>query len=221
MPRKGQKVTKEQKQKISATLKQKYASGEIVPAMKGKTHSEETLKKLAQYKGEKNSQYGVHWTEARKQKSARTRLKNNNTQSQVMLRRTEAQRRTQLTKAWLTKKKNGTVKSSKAEENLYRMLLEKNKTKTIYRNYKSECYPFYCDFYIKEDDLYIELNAHWTHGGMPYDKNNPECQKKLELWKEKAKTSQFYENAIYTWTVRDVEKQKIAKENNLNYKVIY
>ena len=48
-----------------------------------------------------------------------------------------------------------------------------------------------------------------------------ECKKQLEAWQEKAKTSKFYENAIQTWTVRDVEKQRIAKENNLNYKVIY
>ena len=41
------------------------------------------------------------------------------------------------------------------------------------------------------------------------------------VWQEKAKQSQFYENAIKTWTERDVEKQRVAKENNLNYKVIY
>ena len=43
----------------------------------------------------------------------------------------------------------------------------------------------------------------------------------LKIWQEKAKQSKFYENAIKTWTERDVKKQKIAKENHLNYKVIY
>ena len=28
--------------------------------------------------------------------------------------------------------------------------------------------------YIKEDDLFIELNNHWTHGGHPFDPNNKE-----------------------------------------------
>ena len=95
------------------------------------------------------------------------------------------------------------------------------KRQTIYRNYKCDRYPYYCDFYIVEDDLFIELNAHWTHGGMPFDETNENCIKQLEEWKEKAKTSKFYENAIQTWTVRDVQKLKCAKENNLNYKVIY
>ena len=44
---------------------------------------------------------------------------------------------------------------------------------------------------------------------------------KLEDWQERAKTSRFYKNAIYVWTNLDVRKQKCAKENNLNYKVIY
>lgn len=65
------------------------------------------------------------------------------------------------------------------------------------------------------------MNAHWTHGGKPFDPNDNECEKQLLEWKEKAKVSQYYATAINTWTVRDVEKSKVAKNNNLNYKVIY
>ena len=126
-----------------------------------------------------------------------------------------------LTKEYITKKLNNSFNTSKPEEELYKKLLEENKHKTIYRNYKDERYPFYCDFYIVEDDLFIELNAHWTHGGKPYDPNDISCQQQLKEWQEKAKTSQYVANAIQTWTVRDVEKQRIAKEHNLNYKVIY
>lgn len=98
----------------------------------------------------------------------------------------------------------------------------KNENKTIYRNYKDrDRYPFYCDFYIVEDDLFIELNAHWTHGGKPFDENDEECIKQLQEWREKAKTSKFYENAIETWTVRDVKKLETAKKNRINYKTIY
>lgn len=125
-------------------------------------------------------------------------------------------------KEYLTKKKNDSFNKSKPEQDLYEELLSKYQGKTIYRQYKDEQrYPFYCDFYIEEDDLFIELNAHWTHGGKPFDENDEECIEQLNKWKEKAKTSKFYENAIKTWTVRDVEKQRIAKENHLNYKVIY
>ena len=91
----------------------------------------------------------------------------------------------------------------------------------VLRNHKEERYPFYCDFYIKCEDLFIELNAHWTHGGQPYDPNDDFCKTQLAKWQEKAKTSQFFANAIDTWTVRDVRKANVAKENNLNYKVIY
>lgn len=44
---------------------------------------------------------------------------------------------------------------------------------------------------------------------------NPEDLAILEKWKEKSKNSQFFINAINTWTVRDVQKRNKAKENNL------
>lgn len=125
-------------------------------------------------------------------------------------------------KSYLTKKSNNSLNTSNEEEIFYENLILENQNKTIFRQYyDAERYPFNCDFYIKEDDLFIELNKHWTHGGKPYNPNNEECQKQLREWEEKAKTSQFYKNAIETWTIRDVNKLKYAKENNLNYNVIY
>ena len=120
-------------------------------------------------------------------------------------------------KRYLTKKKNHTFKTSKIEDECYRMLL------SIYSNtehgYKSKSYPFECDLYIPEIDTYIELNFHWTHVKHPYnkvlDKNI------LSIWKEKAKTSKYFENAIDVWTRRDVEKVKIAKQNNIKLLVFY
>ena len=43
----------------------------------------------------------------------------------------------------------------------------------------------------------------------------------LERWKEKSKKHPFYNNAIETWTKRDVNKRNKAKENNLNYKEVW
>ena len=127
-----------------------------------------------------------------------------------------------VSKQYLTRKQNNSFNTSQPEKEFYKKLLKENVNKTIYKQYKDEDrYPFYCDFYIKEDDLFIECNFHWTHGGRPYDPNDKECQKQLAEWQEKAKTSQFYQNAIITWTVRDVEKLRVAKKNNLNYKTIY
>lgn len=135
---------------------------------------------------------------------------------------TPEKREIKLVKSYITKKLNNSFNTSSTEETFYRQLLEENSEKTIYRNYKDKSrYPFYCDFYIVEDDLFIELNAHWTHGGRPFDDTDEECLQQLKEWKEKAKTSKFYENAIETWTVRDVKKLETAKKNGINYKTIY
>lgn len=126
------------------------------------------------------------------------------------------------TKQYLTRKKNNSFNKSQPEEDFYNQLIEENKNKTIYRQYKDlDRYPFYSDFYIKEDDLFIECNFHWTHGGKPYDPNDKECIEKLKIWREKAKTSKFYQQAIYIWTELDPKKAKTAKDNNLNFKAIY
>ena len=37
----------------------------------------------------------------------------------------------------------------------------------------------------------------------------------LNLWKNK--NLSYYDNAITTWTIRDVNKRNIAKQNNLNF----
>lgn len=126
-----------------------------------------------------------------------------------------------LRKEFITKTKNNSFNSSKPEEKLYHVLKKEYGSKNVKRRYKEGRYPFYCDFYIVSEDLFIELNVHWTHGGKPYDPNDVECQEKLKIWQEKAKQSKFYETAINTWTVRDVEKRKVAEENNLNYKLLY
>ena len=119
-----------------------------------------------------------------------------------------------------TMKLRGTFNSSRLED-VADIEISKLFNCDVVRQYKDDRYPFACDFYIPSKDLFIELNAHWTHGGRPFDPNDEDCQKQLAVWQEKAKTSKFYENAIQTWTVRDVEKQRIAKENNLNYIVFY
>lgn len=124
-------------------------------------------------------------------------------------------------KSFSTKKINGTLNISTPEKDYYKYLIEKYGDENIIKQYKCDRYPWHCDFYIKSLDMFIELNLHWTHGGRPFDPNNIECIKQLNKWNKKAKTSKFYANAIKTWTVRDVEKLKCAKENNLNLEVLY
>ena len=87
----------------------------------------------------------------------------------------------------------------------------------VYYQYTSELYPFACDFYIPSEDVYIEYQGSWTHGHRPFDESNEECLEQLELWKERARTSKYYQNAIQVWTKRDPIKRETAKKNNLNW----
>ena len=122
-------------------------------------------------------------------------------------------------KRFATMKVNKSYSVSKEELALYKNL--KNIYPDIIHQYRSENYQFNCDFYIPSYDLYIEYNGTWTHGGHPYNKFDDNDQKKLGEWVEKAKTSKYYYNAIYTWTDLDVRKRKMALENNLNYLEIW
>lgn len=126
-----------------------------------------------------------------------------------------------LEKAYNTKSKNKSWNTSTPEDKYYGYLCSKYGAADIVRQYKDDRYPFACDFYIKSEDLFIELNLNWTHGGHKFDANSQEDLKKLADWQEKALTSDYYKNAIETWVVRDQKKYEIAKLNNLNYLVFY
>jgi hypothetical protein len=111
-----------------------------------------------------------------------------------------------------TKRKNKTFNTSKPEEQTY--LILKEKYPDVLRNYSSKLYQFNCDFYIPSLDLYIECNYHWTHGNKQYEGTKEDIDK-VNVWK--SKHTKYYDNAIDTWTVRDVNKRNIAKQNNLKY----
>ena len=122
-----------------------------------------------------------------------------------------------------TLKNNNTWSSSKDEEYIYNELIKY--FSNIYRQYKSELYPFNCDFYIPEIDTYIEYQGSDLHNFKPYDCNNINHQNEIIQLKEKSekrkqitkKNKTRYDLRIETWSIRDVKKRNIAKENNLNY----
>ena len=119
-----------------------------------------------------------------------------------------------------TRIKNNTWTTSKPEEKLY--LYIKEKFPSVIRQYKDkERYPYFCDFYIPELDLFLELNGTWTHGNHPYDMNSKEDNSILNIWKEKSKEHPMYLAAIKTWVVSDVNKRNKAKENHLNFKEVW
>lgn len=123
-----------------------------------------------------------------------------------------------------THKRNNSFKQSKDEDKLYEIL--KEKYPNAIRQYKSELYPFNCDFYIPnyndnkiDSGLYIEYNGTWTHGKHPFDSNNKEDLELINAWKEK--NTPYYNGAIYNWTILDILKRNTANENNLNYKELW
>ena len=111
------------------------------------------------------------------------------------------------------KNQNKTFNTSKPEEQTY--ILLKEKYPDIIRQYTSDVYPFNCDFYIPSLDLYIECNYSWTHGGHPFDVNNLDDINIVSIWE--SKNTEYYRNAITTWTIRDVNKRITALYNNLNF----
>jgi hypothetical protein len=103
---------------------------------------------------------------------------------------------------------------------LFNELLSIYDDKDIEREYnKDERYPFNCDFYIKSQDLFIELNGFWTHNDHWFDKNDKADVEQLGEWESRSGDS--YVTAIHTWTVRDVLKRAYARKNNLNYVVFW
>ena len=122
-------------------------------------------------------------------------------------------------KQYKTKKKNGSFNSSKIENELEKYFIENN-IKYI-SQYYSEEYPFSCDFYFPNSNYYIEIQGSWTHGHHPFDINNVDDIKILNDWKNKSEQSDFYKKAIYVWTVHDVKKRNVAKENGIRYLEIF
>lgn len=113
--------------------------------------------------------------------------------------------------------------SSNIEKRLEKILKRKfNKVIAHYRDprYSRESgYEFECDFYIPEEDLFIELNAYPTHSDHPY---NPENIKDVNKAIELKKSSKHWEVDRYnTWVLRDKEKIDCAKNNKLNYIILY
>lgn len=125
-------------------------------------------------------------------------------------------------KQQVTKSKqiHDTFCSSKPEDELYDLLRTQFGVDDVCRQYHSDVYPFACDFYIPSRNLYIELNAMWSHGGHWYGTYESDEQV-LQKYQTRAQENQYYQNAIVVWTDKDVEKRQTAAKNYLNYIVFW
>ena len=114
-------------------------------------------------------------------------------------------------------------KKSTAEYIVFLCLVEKFGADDIMYQYGlhpyDNRYPFACDFYIKSLDLFIELNGYYGHGSHWYDDTNTDDVLRASHWLSSGKRRN--EKAYKMWTVDDVKKREIAKNNGLNYLVFW
>ena len=125
-------------------------------------------------------------------------------------------------KGLVTKRRRHTFNTSKPEEALYVKLVERFGQDDVMRQYRDDPrYPFCCDFYVKSRDMFIELNASWTHGGYWFDGVDPADAARLKSWMAQGATKQYYVSAAQTWGGSDVRKRGAARDGSLNYVVFW
>ena len=149
------------------------------------------------------------------QQSKEIKEKTNNTNLEKYGNKCAIHGKDQWKKSVDTMKKNGHY--SKLELKLEQFFIDNHIN--YLPQYSDERYPFSCDFYLPDIDIFIEINVYWHHAGHWFNKNDQNDLKLLNIWKEKSKTKPSYKVAIDTWTNRDVQKKQYSK--NLNYVVIW
>ena len=126
-------------------------------------------------------------------------------------------------RGWETKKKKKNTNTSRIEKEFYCYLIGKYGKDDIETNYnKDKRYPYFCDFYIKSLDLFIEIQGHQGHGPHPFDEKNEIDLLLLNKWISKISPEHpQYELYIKNWTVRDTAKRNTAIKNNINFLEIF
>lgn len=115
---------------------------------------------------------------------------------------------------------SSTCDISNPENALYDMLVSVFGKDDIVLQYKDERYLFFCDFYVKSKDLFIELNAMWTHNTHWYTDDSTDKTIASD-WLALSDIKLFYLNAYETWMNRDVAKRAAARHAKLNYVVFW
>ena len=212
---KGIPRTEEEKEKQKETVRKKYGVDNVSQVKEvrdkiSKSHSSDEWKQKV--KDVKQQRYG--------DPNYNNMEKNRQTKSD----RYGDEYYNNMDKMYQTKRLHHSFNTSRPEEELYQDLLKTYLKEDIVRQYSDERYPWKCDFYIKSEDLFIELNYHQGHGEHPYDLNNPKDIELVNFWRSRQNQEgpkNQYWGYECTFTVSDPLKLKTAKENNLNYLIIY
>ncbi len=115
------------------------------------------------------------------------------------------------------RKHNGTLNASKIEHD-FKKWLDDNNINYKYQ-YMNDNYPFNCDFYFPDKDIYLEIQGYWGHGRHPFDPNNEDDVNLLNKWI--SKNTKHYNAAIEVWTIRDPLKRQWAHDHNLNWHEVF
>lgn len=207
---KGLKRTEEEKAKQKQTVLDKYGVDNVckIPIIKDKLNK---IRKSDNFKIKVKQTKKLRYNDPNYNNMVKNKL--------TKLKRYNNEYYNNMEKNIETKRKNNSFNSSKIEKIVFNYLNNKYGQNDIIKEYKDIRYPFYCDFYIKSQDKFIELNIHPCHNFKEYNiKNDKNELKQLKL---KSQNSDYYKNIIKVWTESDPLKFKYAKENNLNYKVYY
>lgn len=118
---------------------------------------------------------------------------------------------------------NGLLLQSPHERIVFALLVERFGYSDViyqYGRYPFDArYPFSCDFYLKNEDIFIELNGHYSHGNHWYDATNTaDVMRRIQLQSSQSKHSR---SAVKTWCDIDVIKRNKAKSSGIKYLVFW
>lgn len=118
-------------------------------------------------------------------------------------------------KATKTKIKNHTngASISKFEAKMIEYLRQTYPDYTIFTQYKEDRYPFDCDCYIKDLDLFIEFQGSYYHNKRPFKGTKEDLIEYEKLCNSGIQKSRI----ANVWRYKDTKKREIAKNNNLNF----
>lgn len=122
--------------------------------------------------------------------------------------------------------KNSKMQSSKAEDKISEEL--KNNGFKFIRHYRTDEFPYSCDFYLPDYNLRIEYQGTQYHNGRAFLGERMDYEELDELYSKSADRKRLtgkvitqYDKIIYTWTELDVKKRELAKSLHLPYLEIY
>ncbi len=118
-----------------------------------------------------------------------------------------------------TKRERHVGRESNPEKRMLEILISIFGPDDVEVEFSSEKYPYACDYHIKSRDMYIELNAHWSHHDHWFDEDDISDKNLLNHWK--SRHTKYYDNCVSVWSGRDVMKRRTARDNNLNYLVFW